>query len=466
MCVRLDRRAVYLGTPGAEPALPRRRDRPAAGDPGRPGARARAAAARAQRRAAPRPAHLSAASAFTGLGFDACAAPSARTMSAWASSPYRAIGVYIGGVNRGCSQPNLTAELGRRTGRRRLAPDPDLRRPAGADQRLQQLRQAQLRAPATAQGTAAAERRRRRRRRASGSAPGSPIYFDMEGYTRTSAPAARRSPSSPPGPPAARARLRLRRLQQQRLGHRRPRRPRSAAATSCPTTSGSPTGTASANTLDPYVPSSAWARHQRIHQYRGGHDETYGGVTINIDNDYVEGATVGAGLPGAEPKGRLDSVAASRPGQVTISRLGLRPERADAAAGDPRLRRARREGQRGAPYELGPIADQDRSDVAVAHRAAGPSHGVRPQLPGRSPAAGSESASTPLGVARHRTGARLPRGRHPRADRGLRTSRRRGGRCGSTLSCQWPAGDPVPGPDPAARPRPAVRRVRRGRRRS
>ena len=30
-------------------------------------------------------------------------------MSAWAGSPYRAIGVYIGGLNRGCSQPNLTA---------------------------------------------------------------------------------------------------------------------------------------------------------------------------------------------------------------------------------------------------------------------------------------------------------------------------------------------------------------------
>ena len=31
-------------------------------------------------------------------------------------------------------------------------------------------------------------------------------------------------------------------------------------------------------------------------------------MTINIDNDYVEGATGGA-VAGAEPKGRLDSVA-------------------------------------------------------------------------------------------------------------------------------------------------------------
>ena len=55
-----------------------------------------------------------------------------------------------------------------------------------------------------------------------------------------------------------------------------------------------------ANTLDPYLPSSAWAHHQRLHQYRGAHNETYRGVTINIDNDYVEGATVGAAASGSE----------------------------------------------------------------------------------------------------------------------------------------------------------------------
>jgi peptidoglycan hydrolase-like protein with peptidoglycan-binding domain len=28
--------------------------------------------------------------------------------------------------------------------------------------------------------------------------------------------------------------------------------------------------------------------HRRVHQYRGGHDETYGGVTINIDRSWVD----------------------------------------------------------------------------------------------------------------------------------------------------------------------------------
>jgi hypothetical protein len=37
------------------------------------------------------------------------------------------------------------------------------------------------------------------------------------------------------------------------------------------------------------LPDSYWAFHQRIHQYRGGHDETWGGVTINIDTNVVDG---------------------------------------------------------------------------------------------------------------------------------------------------------------------------------
>jgi hypothetical protein len=40
---------------------------------------------------------------------------------------------------------------------------------------------------------------------------------------------------------------------------------------------------------DPVVPDSYWAPHQRLHQYRGPHDQKYGGVTLNIDTDYVDG---------------------------------------------------------------------------------------------------------------------------------------------------------------------------------
>src|SRR3954452_8327384 len=47
---------------------------------------------------------------FTGKAFDACTAPSSATMAAWkGASPYGGIGIYIGGVSRGCTQANLTA---------------------------------------------------------------------------------------------------------------------------------------------------------------------------------------------------------------------------------------------------------------------------------------------------------------------------------------------------------------------
>ena len=38
------------------------------------------------------------AAVFTGYGFDACTAPDLPTLGAWLASPYRAIGIYVGGV--------------------------------------------------------------------------------------------------------------------------------------------------------------------------------------------------------------------------------------------------------------------------------------------------------------------------------------------------------------------------------
>jgi hypothetical protein len=34
---------------------------------------------------------------------------------------------------------------------------------------------------------------------------------------------------------------------------------------------------------------AVWPFHQRLHQYQGGHNETHGGVTINIDRNVVDG---------------------------------------------------------------------------------------------------------------------------------------------------------------------------------
>ncbi|GGZ99098.1 glycoside hydrolase domain-containing protein [Streptomyces echinoruber] len=46
---------------------------------------------------------------FTGRAFDTCTAPSLGAMKAWHTGFYGAAAVYVGGKNRGCSQPNLTA---------------------------------------------------------------------------------------------------------------------------------------------------------------------------------------------------------------------------------------------------------------------------------------------------------------------------------------------------------------------
>ncbi|MGW1783086.1 glycoside hydrolase domain-containing protein [Streptomyces sp. NPDC002143] len=47
---------------------------------------------------------------YTGTAFDTCTAPSLAAMKAWKSNGfYGAAAVYVGGKNRGCAQPNLTA---------------------------------------------------------------------------------------------------------------------------------------------------------------------------------------------------------------------------------------------------------------------------------------------------------------------------------------------------------------------
>ncbi|GGJ24073.1 glycoside hydrolase domain-containing protein [Streptomyces brasiliensis] len=46
---------------------------------------------------------------FTGRAFDTCTAPSLSAMKAWKGGLYGAAAVYVGGKNRGCGQPNLTA---------------------------------------------------------------------------------------------------------------------------------------------------------------------------------------------------------------------------------------------------------------------------------------------------------------------------------------------------------------------
>jgi hypothetical protein len=371
-CVRLDRRAVYLGRPGAGQRCP-------AGAIGRrraivvdPGAGGRAAGARAEQSRI-RPARVLAASEFTGLGFDACAAPSSRAMSAWSASPYRAIGVYIGGLNRGCSQPNLTASwVAAQTaaGWHLIPTYVGLQAPTTSCSSCARL------SPGSAalQGGAAASDAVNQARIA-GIGAGSPIYFDMESYTRTA------SASSATLTFLAAWTSRLHALGYDSGVYSSSASgiadlvSRLASPYSHPDDIWIANWNGRATATDPYVPASAWSDHQRIHQYRGGHDETYGGVTINIDNNYVEGATAGASSSSDDPRGGFDALSSPAPGQVTISGWAFDPN----APRKPLSIRAYLGGKRGeggaGRYDLGPIALGQRDDVAALYPRAGAAHG-------------------------------------------------------------------------------------------
>jgi hypothetical protein len=372
-CVRLDRRVVYLGGPSTEQRCP-------AG----PILGKRRAIVVSPRQAAPRAAHASKApatgsvggSVFTGLGFDTCSAPSSKAMAAWAESPFRGVGIYIGGENSACSQPNLSASWvsAQTTAGWHLIPTyVGLQAPTSSCSSCAKL----TTVAAATQGAAAAEDAVAVATTI-GIGAGSPIYFDMESYSPTTS--------------ATKAVLTFLEAWTNKLHEL-------GFVSGVYSSSGSGiadlaaaygTGYSSPdniwianwnnqeNTLDSVVPSTAWPNHQRIHQFRGGHDETWGGTTINIDSNYVDGATVGVGTPPvgeSDPIGGLELTGAPAKGTVRVKGWALDPD-APTEVLSINVVVGGREGQKGVEtFELGPIANLSRPDVALSHKTAGPNHG-------------------------------------------------------------------------------------------
>jgi hypothetical protein len=235
---------------------------------------------------------------YTGLGFDACSTPSPTTMADWGSSPYRALGIYIGGANMACSQPNLSATWVSQesaAGWHMIPIYVGLQAPANS------CGCAGISpASATVQGSQAAQDAVVDAE-SIGMGPGNPLYFDMEAYNRTSTNTS-----------AVLAFLQAWTTQLHASGY--------LSGVYSSDASGiadlvAQFGTgyvepdelwiASWNnqqtTRDPNVPGTEWAAHQRLHQYQGAHNETYGGAKINIDGDYVDAATAAAGTgPGVD----------------------------------------------------------------------------------------------------------------------------------------------------------------------
>ncbi|MEU9299449.1 DUF1906 domain-containing protein [Streptomyces sp. NPDC048269] len=267
--------AVATPTPPAEPAL-------ATGGPG------------------PR----NAQEPFTGQGFDACTAPTQTSMDTWrADSPFGAVGIYIGGRARACAQPQLTAAWVRRQAEAgwHLMPIWVGRQPWNSSSTGLSTDPSE----ADEQGRSAAEGAAD----AAGSlglAAGTVLYNDLENYTD------RDTWDAPVVAYLTGWTVRL-----HELGYR------SAAYVSA--SSGAQAlsahhdqapeampdvlwvarwnGEASVTDADMGLPegTTQWYGPRRAHQFRGDHDATYGGVTINIDRNWVDVDPSTIGTVGAFP---------------------------------------------------------------------------------------------------------------------------------------------------------------------
>lgn len=232
---------------------------------------------------------------YRGQGFDACAAPSQTTMDAWlASSPYRAVGVYISGATRACAQPNLTASwVTNQTNKGwhlipidvgRQAPCSNFSNKMSADP---VTARAQGVSAANASATAA---------QSLGIPAGSALYSDIENYTSTASCKAAVMSYVSGWTEALHAKGYLSGLYSSASSG-----VRDAASVyddarylrvdhlwfawwngAADTDAGS------------YVPDAYWSDHQRIHQYVGEVYETYGGQRLHIDRNYLD---VGEGTP-------------------------------------------------------------------------------------------------------------------------------------------------------------------------
>jgi hypothetical protein len=232
---------------------------------------------------------------YTGSGFDTCTAPSASAMSTWLSaSPYRAIGIYIGGSDRGCAQPNLTASW--------------VSQQVAAGWHFQPLyvgpqANGEITAPAS-QAVAAADDAVNQAA-ALGFGPGSLLYYDMEAYQSAQSSTAVAFMS------AWTTELHAKGYQSGIY---------SSMNSGVADLLNNYTNTSftepdvlffahipgsGATTSDPEVPANEWANHQRAHQYGLGNSETYGGVTMNVDDNYLD-VELGCGGPSGSVLARSD----------------------------------------------------------------------------------------------------------------------------------------------------------------
>ncbi|WP_280677313.1 glycoside hydrolase domain-containing protein [Kitasatospora sp. MAA19] len=214
---------------------------------------------------------------YTGKGFDACTAPSGSAMNAWmTSSPYRAVGIYIGGAKRACAQPNLTASWVQQ-------------QQAGGWAFMPMyvgVQASKIVSPASEGANAADDAVSQAQ--ALGFGPGTILYYDMEDY-------------APQYSGAVLGFLTAWTNELHAWGYNSGVYSSSSsgmkdlAANAGNSAYTMPDAVFSANwngqedTNDPAIPAGYWSNHQRVHQYASPKDpETWGGFTIGIDQDYLD----------------------------------------------------------------------------------------------------------------------------------------------------------------------------------
>jgi peptidoglycan hydrolase-like protein with peptidoglycan-binding domain len=235
---------------------------------------------------------------FTGYGFDQCNAPSQASMTAWLkSSPFRAVGIYISGALRFCpDQPNLTStwvttqlstgwrllpiHLGAQAScSSRTRYKNDLINPSSTDDYAAARAQGRTEASTA---TAAAK--------ALGIVALSTIYYDLESFNIKDA-ACRLSAlkflsawtnkitaNGYTSGVYSSAGSGIKVLDDARVT------PGNTISMPYQIWIADWNGTASSTST--YLRSDGWPG-RRLHQYQGGHNETWGGVTINIDRSWL-----------------------------------------------------------------------------------------------------------------------------------------------------------------------------------
>ncbi|MFR9675514.1 DUF1906 domain-containing protein [Streptomyces sp. TR06-5] len=228
---------------------------------------------------------------FRGRGFDACTAPGGKVVNAWRQSTnFRSIGIYIGGISRACAQPKLSADWVRKRVNGGWHPLPIFvgrQAPCEADRFAHTLSSD----PTTArtQGRHAANAAVDKAK-ALGIGAHSVLYYDMEGYNNANATCRRAVLNF------LSAWVNQLRRQDYRSGVYSSI---SSGIADLSDTYNSdkyarpnhiwPAWWNRERNLDftPYVPDGQWNNRQRVHQFRGGHNETHGGYTLNIDTNWM-----------------------------------------------------------------------------------------------------------------------------------------------------------------------------------